>query len=738
MKHINAIIWILLFLGPSLRAQESLIVVKDKHSGKELPYATIRVVPADGGKAENLITDKNGSAVFHMKLPVKATVSYIGYGVVKDMLITQNQTTITLEPQVYNMHRVVVTGQMKPQPRDKSIYNVEVLGREDIEQKAANNLTGLLSNELDMQVLQQGVLGASLSIRGLSGEHVKILVDGIPVIGRQNGIIDLDQLNLNNVDHVEMVEGPLSVMYGSNALAGAINIITKNDIMGKSRFNANGYYESVGVYDANVNFARKIKNSTFIIDGSRNFFAGYGQDTSRARLWKPKLQYTSGLNYYLDNPRLKLNLGIDYFSEELRDNGPLTLDMLYEKALDSYYYTYRYNDRVDLNYKLNDKTTFSFEGGYSYYRKKKLTYLNDLVHLQKTLADNPDLQDTTTFRSFSGRGSFSSSLSDRFSWQTGFDINYETGQGKRIMGDQSIGDMAAFGSLVYSPLKNLSLQPGLRAFYNTKYNAPLVYALSLKYQPDHFLFRASYGKGFRAPSLKELYMEFIDSNHDVFGNPNLKPETAGSYILSGEYTFESGNSRFSINTDLFYNSTKNKIDFIFDSSRPTWAQYFNIPLGTYITKGIEPVVKYNLPPWISLSVGAGITGRSKLTDLKTFNFSTDYSASMHYKNLKYNTTLAIWYKYTDAFYQYRGNFDTNGKLIDLQEFYLSGYHNMDITLSRPFWKQHIMLTTGVKNLFNNINVYSSGNLSVHGSGSDYTPVGWGRTFFVKLRYRFDE
>ena len=572
MKNIHAILWILLFLGPSLRAQESLIVVKDKHSGKELPYATIQVVPVNGGKAVNLITDKNGSAVFHLKLPVKATVSYIGYSVVKDTLITQHQTTISLEPQVYNMNRVVVTGQMKPQPRDKSIYNVEVLGREDIEQKAANNLTGLLSNELDMQVLPQGVLGSSLSIRGLSGEHIKILVDGIPVIGRQSGIIDLDQLNLNNVNHVEMVEGPLSVIYGSNALAGAINIITKNDIMGKSRFNASGYYESVGVYNANVSFARKIKNSTFIISGSRNFFDGYGLDTSRVMLWNPKLQYTTGLTYFLDKPRLKLNMASDYFSEELRDYGAKTLDLITDNAanstyltysaLDSYYFTYRHNDRVGLTYKLNDNTNFTFDGGYSFYRKKKFTYLNNLVYLHKWLSDNPELQDTTTFQAFSGRGSFSNSRTNKFSWQLGFDLNYESGKGKRINGDHSIGDYAAFGLLLYSPFKNLSIQPGLRAFFNTKYAAPLVYAFSMKYDPKNFLFRFSYGKGFRTPTLKELYMEFVDNNHHVSGNPNLKPETSDSYILSGEYNYTRGNHRFRFKTDLYYNSTRNKIDFL--------------------------------------------------------------------------------------------------------------------------------------------------------------------------------
>ena len=68
-----------------------------------------------------------------------------------------------------------------------------------------------------------------MSLQGLSGEHIKFLIDGVPVIGRMDGNVDLSQLNMYNVDHIEIVEGPMSVIYGSNALAGAVNIITKEN-----------------------------------------------------------------------------------------------------------------------------------------------------------------------------------------------------------------------------------------------------------------------------------------------------------------------------------------------------------------------------------------------------------------------------------------------------------------------------------------------------------------------------
>jgi len=80
----------------------------------------------------------------------------------------------------------------------------------------------MLSTELNIRTTHDGALGSSLTMQGLGGEHIKILVDGVPVIGRENGNIDLDQINLQNVDHIEVINGPMSVVYGSNALAGVI------------------------------------------------------------------------------------------------------------------------------------------------------------------------------------------------------------------------------------------------------------------------------------------------------------------------------------------------------------------------------------------------------------------------------------------------------------------------------------------------------------------------------------
>ena len=155
---------------------------------------------------------------------------------------------------MYNVEEVVVTAQFSPKKLDQSIYKVKVIDNSIVEKKGATNLSELISNELNFSPVRDAALGSSVRIQGLGGEHVKILVDGVPMVGRQNGILDLSQINVSSIDHIEIVEGPMSVVYGSNAMAGVINIITKENHRQSLTAGVEGYYETVGVYDFDANF----------------------------------------------------------------------------------------------------------------------------------------------------------------------------------------------------------------------------------------------------------------------------------------------------------------------------------------------------------------------------------------------------------------------------------------------------------------------------------------------------
>ncbi len=734
---------ILVLLSLSVYGQNQIVQVLDKETKDPIPYAYVCVESLNKKVRSNKMTDINGKAEVTFNVRSEIAVSSVGYTTLIDTITPGTSLTFYLAQSPLGLSEVVVTAQFTPQRVDKSIYKVNVISSLQIEEKAAQNLQELLSTELSIRSTQDNILGSGLSIQGLSGENVKILIDGVPVIGRQNGIIDMSQINLSNVDHVEIVEGPMSVIYGSNALAGAVNLITKENIKSRYMGRVNTYYETVGVYNVDAGISLRKNKNVFSFDGGRNFFGGFTLDNSkRSPLWKPREQYTAGASYQYNNDKLKVKIEGNLFNEQLRSPGDLSPDFNFEKAFDEYHFTRRYDLKSDGLWKRSGESgSFNYLVAYSTYQKIKRTYLKDMVDLTKILAADPEKQDTATINAVLLRGYYSNAPGHKINYQAGYDINLEMGTGKRMNGDKSIYDYAAFFSMRYDPLSNLSFQPGVRAIYNTRYKAPLVWSLNMKWDPLQKLqFRASAGQGFRSPSLKELYLDFRDTNHNVTGNENLKSENSFNLNGSATYLLEFVKSSFTFNAKTYYNKIKNKIDLLYDPTDPTGARYMNIPGNNFVTKGASMDIQYRLHPRFTLNTGIDFNAKSKLDDLSKFSWSDSFVSSINYKNLKYKFNLAVFYKYTGVYKDYRGEFDLNNQLGSIKEEYMRDYSMMDITLGRPFFKNSITIATGIKNLFNVTSVYSlGGGSSVHGSdNSTESSVGWGRTFFFKINYLFNK
>ena len=98
-----------------------------------------------------------------------------------------------------------------------------------MQERGVNNLAEALSNETSIRLTVDPSTGTSIELQGMGGENIKYLIDGVPVVGRVRGDIDLEQINMENVDHIEIVKGPMSVQYGTSAIAGVVNIITKQN-----------------------------------------------------------------------------------------------------------------------------------------------------------------------------------------------------------------------------------------------------------------------------------------------------------------------------------------------------------------------------------------------------------------------------------------------------------------------------------------------------------------------------
>lgn len=724
---------VLLLVGSQIFGQQATVRIMDYKSKEPVPYATVTIEGIKSKAKKQYISDMKGVVPNELKEAGKITISFVGYETLIDTIEPGRTTTLFLVPAVLNMSEVVITGQFRPEKADKSIYKINVINSRQIERKAATNLTDLLSSESNMRVTQGGVLGTSLSLQGLSGENVKFLVDGVPVVGRINGNIDMNQLNLYNVDHVEVIEGPMSVIYGSNAIAGVVNIITKENKSSSLTAFANAYIESVGVYNFNAGGSARRKNSNISIDLSRNFFDGYSiNDTLRSMLWKPRLQYNADAYYLYSGNKTRVKLSIQYFDELIQDKGNLR-SPYFETAIDNEYHTVRQTSKIESSYAISTKRQISLVGAYSTYNRKMNVYYNDLTILQKQMAGG----DTTFVGSYLLRAWYNRNYPEqKLNYQAGFDGNVESSSGQRIDGgSQQIGDYAGFLSMKYDPFKKISIQPGARFTYNSKYKAPVVYSLNVKYgATENSSIRATYARGFRSPSIKELYLDFVDINHNLHGNPDLQAESSHNANLNFSYNRETSNAYLNTDLGFFYNYVDNMIWLFQVGNDITTYTYGNI--SKFISQGIQANATVSFYPKLTLKAGVSQVGRkfpnntADQTD-KRFHYSTDFNAMATYNFEKLNAAFTANYKYTGRFPLLTPDGTFNAQ-------YVEGYSNLDISLMKSFLKNSFSITVGGKNLFNIRTVNSSVvNSGAHSGGGDGTSsVAWGRTVFIKLTYNF--
>ena len=127
---------------------------------------------------------------------------------------------------LFEIEDAVVTGERGESKVSNAIRVIKVIDADEIQNSASQNLSELLRSQLNFRISNDLVLGGGLSINGLGGNNIKIMVNGVPMVGRLNGEIDLTQIQISQYDRIEIVEGPLAVEYGTNSLAGTINLIT--------------------------------------------------------------------------------------------------------------------------------------------------------------------------------------------------------------------------------------------------------------------------------------------------------------------------------------------------------------------------------------------------------------------------------------------------------------------------------------------------------------------------------
>ena len=704
-------------------------------------YAELLVSKTNSFEANDIIAYATANEFGVAKLSLENGLYYIkviavGYEELIHSIRVNEPTTfpLLLVPTDEMLGQTVVTIQSRPQSSTKSVEKVLVLTQKELASRSVFNLRDALTQQMNVQISNDNSTGSSVSLMGVSGQNVKILIDGVPVIGRLDGNIDLSQININDIERIEVIEGPVSTAYGSNALAGVINVITKKKTSTSGEIVVDGYHETNGQDNISVVGGKQIKKYNVRLGGSRNFFGGWNPtDGGRYDLWKPKEQYNGRFQISRNGAKTQLLIKSEFFTEMLLNKGK-PLPSYFETAFDEEFRTNRFDQKIQLDKQMDSNRRFSGYIAYNHYSRLRNKYFKDLVTLESQQVKTDGGDDTTAFNAIMARGTYHYFAPKKpFNFELGYDIISQTGIGSRIENEQqTISDFALFMTSEIILKKKVTLKPGVRVAYNTSYSAPIAPTLAARYKHKDYIYRLSYGRGFRAPDLKELYLSFVDVNHNVIGNKNLEAERSHNFQASATGFHKLKGLLIRPSASVFYNDIDDKITL----AGIQGIEYTYVNLDKFRSAGGN--------------VRLGIAGnKTKLNLGYSTTFVTSFSnsedgrkSSFSYSEVNGNIARTIGRFTLNYFAKYNGprtvfNIDLeNGNVTESR---INSYILSDFQVGTHMYAKRIQLNLGVKNVFNVQNVNNELQTgSVHTSAPADLAVGTGRSYFIKTIFRLSK
>ncbi len=463
---------------------------------------------------------------------------------------------------------IVITAIGAAQDADETGQAVTVIDRAAIERSQAVIATDLLMRTPGVSVTRTGGPGSvtAVRIRGAEDGQTLVLIDGVRVgdPSAPSGAYDFGNLMIGNIDRIEVVRGPNSVPWGSQALGGVVNILTARPSEGfQARARAEyGSYDSANatalISGSSGAFSGSIGGNWFRTDGVSQFAGGTERD---------------GYRQYSANARLGIALGED-FDVDLRGSFADSRTDLDGFAPPTYAFgdTNEYSTAQEI-YGYAGINARLFDGRL----KNRLAFTISDIDRDNF---NPDFGTTPTFlaRGRTERFEYQGDLTLSEMFRAVFGAETET---SKLFTDDGFSPSAAetgidsvYGQIVIKPVAALTLTGGVRHDDHEQFGGHTTIGANAALKlGTGTLLRANYGEGFKAPTLFQL-----DDSITGYGNPLLRPEQAKSYDVGIEQTLLDG--ALVAGVTLFQRRTRNQIDFI-SCIAPLTGICANRPFGTY-------------------------------------------------------------------------------------------------------------------------------------------------------------
>lgn len=620
-------IFLLLFLitASSLYAQ-NIGAVKGKiisDSGQPLSNANIIVEGTNVGTS----TDENGYFFFD-KLPLGElvlTVTCIGYKTERKKITVTGtaiqEITIILEETSYDFNDVVVTGTRTQRRLKDTPVRTEIINEEELKQNGFLKLTDVLIEQTGLAVIQDH--GEGIQVQGLDPAYTLILIDGEPVIGRTAGTLDLDRFEISDLKRIEIVKGPSSSLYGSEALAGVINLITRKPSQ-PVELRLKAIIGTHNTYNLNAGVNLLYDKLGFSLNAGSVGSSGY--DLTEETISQTAPEYNS----YNINPRLEYKFSSD-FSMEL--NGRFYYEAQENKV------EVTENEQISLLNSDDDLIDWSSSLTAKYSISKKLkteaTFYTTRYLTESSLKYSSD-NSTYDYSRFD-QHLYKSELFGNYIYNTNhissFGVGYliENVEAGRIAeGTQQANSYYTFVQHEWIASEIFDFVIGARFDSHSNYSSRLSPKLSVMFTPYQSLrIRGSFGSGFKAPTLQQLYLDFTNPQvgYSVFGAANfqaafdqlkqegqiervlLQPGTISEIGAENSVAFNFGIEYspfefFDLSVNLFRNDVKDLIE-----AAPIAVKTNGQSVYTYLnynkifTQGIESQVRLKPNNELCLAVG---------------------------------------------------------------------------------------------------------------------------------------
>ena len=615
---------------------------------------------------------------------------------------------------------VIVTATKTKKNLKNVPITVQVITSEDIKKSQSTDFKTFLENEFSGINFTYNGGSPNINMMGFGGKYVLFLMNGERMAGETFDNIDYDRIDIDNIERIEIIKGASSSLYGSNAIGGVINIITK-DSKSPLDINAGYLYDSSRDHKANLSIGTKQKWGSLSLASFYKMRTPYIIKDRVPTLEKQtdpfgneiitekynELNVAGFINYGF-NPKLTFNLSpkIDialtpgfYFSE--RNGG----DPSSQKVRDHYY---NYNIGLKTNFKFNENQNLSISGAFDRYDKFKY---------YKLLKEDEKVYENEIWRTSS---QYNQNLFKKHTLVAGGEVLSEKllnfmFKNENTGGRENAQTYSAFTQQDWVINPAVTLVTGARMDYHSIFKQYFTFRLSGMYRFDETMtIRAGYSGGFRSPTLKELYTNWFHpwgGGFQLMGNKNLRPETSDNFNISIDFNFKKLNLTFITQ----YSKIKDKINLrgnIGDTLR-----HVNFHGNTdVLSSEVSAIYKLN----------------------KNFHFKGSYSYYDIGKKRSENRphTLTFKAEYIPSTKYYIPSIIISGKYLSQSKIYDDDSSSFVSYAPYSIWRLQLALklplgftlTGGINNIFD----YTADKVGF------YSTVDIGRTFYLGIKWNFNK